>query len=185
MSTADAERRMEKLTAEVRELRTTVAGDRMEPLIAEVRNLRTSLPPMPDTHASPADLHDYLLDVRRRMDRVEHIVGLVARIRAALKRRATAAHEEAEDAWDAAITLQRNQPVRRAAEEYSSARERAAEANLAILPIRRAARDAATDLAYADEAHDLVRLVHRGLDGVRHDTLTVLRLVQFESSMER
>lgn len=160
-------------------------AERMDPLVAEARELRSTLPPMPDTHASVADMHDYLLDVRRRMDRIEYIVGLVARIRAAVKRLAVSTGEAADDAWDEAIVAVRNKPVRRANEEYSSARERAAEANLDIFAIRREARNAAENLAHADEALDAVRLIHRGLDGVRHDTLTVLRLVQFESSMER
>lgn len=148
----------------------------------EAKQLRDGLPAMPDTHAAPYEVHDYLLDVRRRLDRVEHLLGAAARVRSAARGFATRAGYEADDEWDAAIVKINNRPVVR---EFSSARERAAEANLATLDARRRARESAAYLAIADDAVESLRLIHRGLDGVRHDTLTILRLVQFESHLER
>lgn len=149
----------------------------------EARALR-AVDPMPDTQAPPHEVHAYLLDVRRRLDRVEQILAVTTRARAAVKRVAVDTAAAAEDAWDTAILKVRNNPVRRG-DEYSSARERAAEANLECLSARRAARRATESLSHAEELLDVVRLLHKGLDGVRQDTLTTLRLVQFESHLER
>lgn len=155
----------------------------VEKYIEEAQQLR-AVDTMPGTQAPPHQIHDYLLDVRRRLDRVEHILALATRARAVAKRTASQAAAAAEEAWDDAILKIRNNPVRRG-DEYSSARERAAEANLACLSERRTAKAAADSLTYADELVDIVRLIHRGLDGVRQDTLALLRLVQFESHLER
>lgn len=155
----------------------------LETFIEEARALR-EVDPMPDTQAPPHEVHTYLLDVRRRLDRIEQILALATRARAHAKRQAATATAAADDDWDAAVTRLRNQPVRRG-DEYSSARERAAEANLECLSARKNARSATDALSHADELLDVVRLLHKGLDGIRQDTLTTLRLVQFESHLER
>ncbi len=151
--------------------------------LREARALR-AVDPLPDAQAPPHEVHGYLLDVRRRLDRLEQILALATRARALAKRTATEALTTADEAWDEACMKIRTNPVRRG-DEYSSARERAAEANLACLSTSRAARRAAESLAHADELLDVLRLLHKGLDGVRQDTLTTLRLVQFESHLER
>lgn len=99
------------------------------------------------------------------------------------------ATQTAEDAWDRASQLVREQarniPVTRRSDEFLTGKERAADTNLAVLDQRIAARQAA-DLAHTcDEAVDVLRLSHRGLDGVRQDLLTILRTLAFESHLER
>ncbi len=152
--------------------------------VAEAREMRAGLPPMPGAQAAPYEVHEYLLDVRRRIDRVEFLLTQALRIRSATRQAATQTAREAEDAWDDAILRVRSSPVRRG-DEYTSAKERAAAANLATVDARRDARGRADDHAFVEEHVEILRLAHRGLDGVRHDTLTVLRLVQFESHLER
>ncbi len=156
----------------------------LDDMMAEARLLRSGLPDMPGVQAAPHEVHEYLLDVRRRLDRIEQLVAVAVRIRATARRFAQRKNDSAESAWDEAIVRIRNAPVRRG-DEFSSARERAAEANLATIALRRTARDGAEALSHAEEAHEHLKLLHRGLDGVRHDTLTVLRSVQFESHLER
>jgi hypothetical protein len=156
----------------------------LDQFVNEARDLRTGIPTMPGTQAAPHEVHEYLLDVRRRLDRVEHLLATASRVRAHARRFAARDAQAAEDDWDDAVLKVRSAPVRRG-DEFSSARERAAEANLASMTARRTARDSAENAALADECVEVLRLIHRGLDGVRHDTLTLLRLLQFESHLER
>lgn len=138
----------------------------------------------PSLHATPKELLDALLDTRHRLDRAEAILGRAIRLRARAHRASAAATAVADDAWDWAVQRARSAPVTRGG-EYSSARERHADANLAVLDVRRAAR-AATDLVSScDEATDVIRLAHRGLADLRYELLTVLRTLQFESHLER
>ncbi len=133
---------------------------------------------------APALTMDHLLDVRRRLDRVEELLTQAIRVRAHAQRAATTAQVTAEDAWDTAIGQVRAAPVQPGG-EYSSARERHATANLAVLDLRHAARRAAEQAHRCEEAVEVIRLAHRGLDGVRADALAVLRTLAFESHLER
>lgn len=134
--------------------------------------------------ASPAEVLDNLYGVRLRLDRIEELHARALRVKARAQRAATLATATADDAFDRAAQTRRTAPVIRG-DEFSSARERTAEANLATLDERIAARQA-TDLAHhTDEAVDVIRLVHRGLDGVRHDLHTVLRAMTLETNLER
>ncbi len=152
--------------------------------ITEVQLLRAELPPMPQVDAPPSDVHEFLLNVRRRLDRVEHLYSSAIRIRGRAHEAATAAGHEAQDDWDNAILRIRAAPVRRN-DEYSSAKERSAEANLATMTTQRSHRAALALARTCDTAVDVLRLLHRGLDGVRQDALAILRHVQFESHLER
>lgn len=152
--------------------------------VTEARTLRAGLDPLPGSESAPADIVEYLRNVRARIDRVEHLLTTTVVLRGRAVRVATARTQDADDDWDEAIVRVRSAPVRRN-DEYSSARERNAEANLATLEARRVAREAAEFQHLCEEAVEALRLIHRGLDGVRHDTLTVLRLAQFESHLER
>lgn len=151
--------------------------------VAEALNLRFS-GALPTSAASVADMLDALLDVRQRLDRVEELLTKVIRLRARVHRAATLTTATVDESWDRAVQAQRTAPVSRG-DNFSGPRERYAEANLTVLEERRAARIATELASHADEAHDVIRLVHRGLDGVRHDHLTILRAVQFETSLDR
>ncbi len=133
---------------------------------------------------APALTLEHLQDVRRRLDRVEELLTRGIRVRARAQRAAAAAQAAVDDAWDAAIRKVRAAPVQ-AGGEYSSARERHAEANLAVLDLRHAARRAHETAHHCEEAVEVIRVAHRGLDGVRGDALAVLRTLAFESHLER
>lgn len=139
---------------------------------------------LPGPQSAPKQILDALLDVRRRLDRVEALLGRAVRIRARCARASAAAKAAADDAWDRAAQRGRSAPVARG-DEFSSARERHADANLAVLDERRAAREAAGLADHADEAVEVLRLAHRGLADLRQDVMAILRALQFESHLDR
>ncbi len=140
---------------------------------------------VPDLSVAPiSTAAEALTDIRRRMDRVQELFAKVMQLRASAHRNAIAAKALADDAWDSAAMKRRAAPVQRG-EEFYSAREREAEANLASLAQIRAMREAAELHHRCDEAYEVIRLHHRGLERVRADILATLRSVQFESHLER
>jgi len=151
--------------------------------IAQVRALR-DLPVLPGPGHAPADVLEHLHEIRSRLDRVEELLSNTLRLRAAAQRNAVIASGEVDDAWDLAIRRLRAAPVQSGG-EFTSARERHAEANLAVLDARHAARRAVQTAHRCEEAAEVIRLAHRGLDGARADILTVLRTLAFESHLER
>jgi hypothetical protein len=153
----------------------------LDELVVEAIRLRFDTPP--PRLRSPHELLDALYDVRVRLDRVEQILSQAQRLRARARDAAASAEALAEEAWDRAAQQARNSPVSR--DDYSSARERAAEANLAVLTERRTARAASALASYVDNQVDVLRTANRGLDGLRHDLLAALRAFQIESSLER
>ena len=146
--------------------------------MSELAELRR-LPPLPGVHAAPSELVEYLLDVRRRQDRVEELLGRSMRHKVATQRTLDEAKTAAEEEWDRVAVANKN------ANDYTSAKERAAEANLATLDLRRQVRKAEDALAVANELVEQLRLAHRGLDSTRQDIHTILRALSFESSLER
>lgn len=152
-------------------------------MVAEALDLRFG-GKIPAAGASLAEIEDALLDIRRRLDRIEELLGRAIRAKARAARAAALATHTADDAWDKAIHGQRTAPVMRGG-EYSSAKERHAEANLATMTERIAARNAADLVAVCDEAAEVLRLAWRGMDGARQDLLALMRSTAFESHLER
>lgn len=154
----------------------------------EALELRFGFTP-PTFDADPAVLLAALQHCRQRLDRLEELLAISLRIKAAADRDRSLHTARADDAWDLAIhdarSSRRNTAVLNTRDEFSSAKEREAEANLTTLDLRRAAR-VCTDLAGQAGAHcELLRLLHRGLDSARHDLLTALRTLAFESTLDR
>lgn len=157
--------------------------DRLTGMVAEALELRFSLK-YPEPGASPAQLSETLLDSRRRCDRIEELYGKAIRLRGQARRTAAARTAEVDELWDHAVTANRRAPVR-PGDEYATAKERHAEANLATLDQRRQARIAADVADFCDECADVLRLTHRGMDTVRQDLAALLRASAFESHLER
>ncbi len=157
--------------------------DRLNAYTAEAKALADFEPDLsqPDPIALAATT---LAAVRARLDRMDGILVDITVGRAQTHRLAITAKATAADAWDAAAMKRRAAPVQRG-EEYYSAREREAEANLASLRELRAARFTAELAHLHDEAHDVVRIFHRRLDRLRNDVLALLRTASFESHLER
>ena len=151
--------------------------------VAEARMLR-EVGPLPGVTAAPVDMVTYLQDVRARQDRVEQLLSQAIQVRSAARRAAAALAAVADDAWDEAIKRTRARPVQPGG-EYTSARERHADANLTIIDQRHAARAAADTADRCDELTELIRMIHRGLDTTRTDLHALLRTLTFESHLER
>jgi len=132
----------------------------------------------------PAYLAVDLREVRGRQDRIEELLRNAVRLRARVQRAAQLTQHRLDDATDQALHTNRTASVTPLG-EYSSARERTAEANLATIDLRVAARDAHQLAHRCDETVDVLRLTHRGLDGVRQDIHALLRASAFESHLER
>lgn len=137
---------------------------------------------LPEVDSATGDVFAALLDVRRRMDRVEELLSTVLKLRAMAARKHTALRISADDAWDDAAVRQRQQTVR---DEYSSAKERTAATNLAVLDMRRLERTSRVDLELCDGVVEQIRLRFRGLADLRQDLHSIIKLRQFESTLDR
>lgn len=137
---------------------------------------------LPAAGAPAGQLLAALLDVRSRLDRLEELLITTLGARGLAARRHTAVRSEVDDAWDQAAVRNRSAGVR---DEYSSAKERAAVTNLEVLDLRRIERSADNQLRRCDETVEAVRLRLRGLQELRQDLLAVIRINQFESTLER
>jgi hypothetical protein len=137
---------------------------------------------LPRIDAAPRELSESLLAIRASLDRMESLLATALQLRGLAARQHTVADISVSDAWDQVAVRQRQSAAR---DEYSSAKERAAATNLEVLDLRRVERDAHRRLDLCDEAVDSIRLRHRGLQDVRADCLALIRLMQFESSLER
>lgn len=137
---------------------------------------------LPRHDSAPSDVLHCLLDVRQRLDRVEELLATSLRLRGVATRQLTACRIIADDAWDEAAVAARQSGVR---DEYSSAKERTAVANLEVIDLRRAERKADEIARVCTETVEFLRLRYNGLAGVRQDLLAWLRSVQFESTLDR
>jgi hypothetical protein len=139
---------------------------------------------MPPPEAGVRDVLAVLLRVRSRLDRLEGVLQRAVRLRALVHRMSATTRMVADEAWDRASVNSRAPSVRRG-EEFTGPRERYADNNLATLQEARAAKAGERMAAQADAAVEVIRLAHRGLDGVRQDLIAWLRTLQFESHLER
>lgn len=139
-------------------------------------------PGIPPESAGPPEVLAALRDVRGRLDRVEAIWAGLFRARSITVRASKAATAQAEDAWDQHAVTARSE--RHTESDYSTARERAAESNLATLLQRREARLRLAEATELEDAAKLVDQYRRGLDSLRQDLAAVLRAYSFQTSLE-
>lgn len=148
--------------------------------VAEALQLRfDAQPPKPD--ASSAVLIDTLTDARIRLDRIEELYSKALQLRGQARRAAAISDAVAKDA--SAQAAHANRQVRR--DDYTTGEERHAEVMLQVMQEIRAARELELLRQQCDEAVELLRLTHRGIEGVRQDVLALIRLFQFESTLDR
>jgi hypothetical protein len=140
---------------------------------------------LPRTEDGPQWALQVLAEVRTRLDRVEELLATVTRLRALLSERSTRAENEVSDAWNAAVTSGGSRRSRAASFGESAPRERYAEADVAVLEPRRAARAISASLARVDAVRDTIRTAHWGIDKFRQDVHLVVRAMVVESSLER
>jgi len=145
--------------------------------LSEVRMLRDV--PQWDADDSPMALHATLLDVRARYDRVEAILAQMMERHGRTRALLHEAREAADDAWDAAATSKRTNAL-----DYMAGRERVAHVNVENLAERRRVRALERIEMILDSAVQQARLAHRGLDTVRRDLDTRIRLLTLETRLE-
>ncbi len=134
--------------------------------------------------AAPSVVFDALLDVRSRLDHVDELLAKALRMHAAVQDALSLATAQHADAWDTEIDRLRNSPVRRG-DEYATARERHAAANLATMELQHKVRATERVARQCQSAVDLVRLVNRGLEGVRQDLRLWLDGLKYEAHLDR
>lgn len=136
---------------------------------------------VPDQGSSP--VLNGLLSVRARLDRLEELLASATRARGRAARATAIAKAVSDDAWDSQSQVELQRTQRHG--EFVAPRERYANSNLETLNQKRDFRAAERLQHCADEAYEVIRLVYRGLDGVRQDHLAVIRALSFESHLER
>lgn len=154
-----------------------------EGIIEEALELRFGVK-LPVHPAAPAAVLEVLLEVRARLDRVDELLAKSLRMAGAIQDSQALATAQHDEAWDREVTASRNAPVRQG-DEYSSARERHAAANLAVLELRRKQRATEDVVRICERTVSLVRLVNRGLEGVRQDLRVWLDGLRYESHLDR
>jgi hypothetical protein len=151
-------------------------------MVTEATSLRLEVG-LPAAGADVAQLLNSLRDTRVRLDRVEELLVRSMQLRGQIERNAIAVSADAADAWARAVRAIAAAPLTRGP-EFQGPRERYAEADLLTLEQRRDARAAEGLLAEATDTREMLRTLHRGLDGVRQDHVTALRATQFALSLE-
>lgn len=159
----------------------------LEPLVAEAKQIRFDKEIQerePDLDASPYEERAYVQFIRQKMDRVEHLLFAAIRLKARAQRSYKEADQAAEEAWDEESVKSRKSSVGRGS-DFTGPRERYADVNLATLKQRRVAREAERVLSVASEVLECVKMCYDGLNGIRQEHLSILRTIQFESTLER
>lgn len=153
---------------EALELRHGAAGDPEGPL----RNVLSS-------NDDVAIMLTNLARVRQRADRVDFLLANVTRARGRAKRAEDQSKFSAEIAYAEAA---RTNAARRV--EFSSARERHADASLDSLEQRRVAHHASRLVSVTEEAYEVVRQVHWQLDALSKELRATIHGIQFLASLE-
>jgi hypothetical protein len=133
--------------------------------IEKVIQLRFSVY-VPNFDAPITDVHSAFVNLSPTLSEIEKQLALAMRIKALADRKVAAFKMQYQEEWDKVIV----KPVKKfAVNEYSTGKERAAEANLATLETARQLRREEELQAFADEAVNVIRLHYYGLDKVRQD----------------
>lgn len=127
-----------------------------------------------------AEITDLLLRVRARSDRVDELLSKVTLARG----RARRAKEEAAFSADRALMEATQQRAARRV-EFSTGKEREADAKLDSFEERRIAHQGDRLVSVTNDAYEVINQVHWQLDAIRKDLRAALHALQFESSLER
>lgn len=155
----------------------------LAPYVEEVLRLRLEAS-IPHSSAIPQAVLDSLLDVRAKSDRVEAISIQVMRMRHRAARKVASLKASVDDAWSQAIVDVKKAGAR-SGDQYEGPRERYAQADLAVLTLKRESRKAEELLSILDEASDVIKTALRGLNEVIQDHRIWLRTIQVQSYIEK
>ena len=126
------------------------------------------------------EMRNLLLRIRQRSDRVDELLSKATLARG----RARRAKEEAAFVADQALMTATQQRAARRV-EFSSAKEREADAKLDAFEERRVSYLRDRLVSVCNDAYEVIQQVHWQLDAIRKDLRSALHAVQFESSLER
>ncbi len=129
----------------------------------------------PEFGDGPVELHHSLVAIQTSLTGLEDYLSKSMRAKSMLERKLNSAKMKHQESWDTAIVKTLNRPT---LSEYSTGKERAAEANLATLTQAIALRQLEEVKSFADEAVEIIRLHYYGLDKVRQDIRKRLDLAQ-------
>lgn len=121
-----------------------------------------------------------LVRVRARSDRVDELLSIATLARG----RARRSKEEAAFAADEAL-MRATQVVASRRAEFSSGKEREADAKLAAFEERRVAYLRERLVSVTADAYEVINQIHWQLDAMRKDLRATLHSLQFESGLER
>lgn len=132
---------------------------------------------IPTFDASVARIYGATLDLTDRLTKLESLLSQAIRAKAALDRKVILARLEYQSKWDEAISGKNKRPT---FNDFSSGKEKAAEANLATFDLQKGLNAVEQDLSFANEAVEIARLHYYGLDKVRQDIQKRLASLQNE-----
>lgn len=135
----------------------------------------------PSYEEGPQAFMQVLIRARARSDRIEELLSKATHVKASLVRKQLMAKFEAERAYDEAAVRRANTRT----QEFSSSKERNAEATIDSLLQKRQAVLAERLTMVAQEATEVISQTHWGLNGFRTDLREVLHSFQHESGLER
>lgn len=135
---------------------------------------------MPSAAAGPEELHGALVQARSRLDRLEELLYQAVTLKDSVTSLAFRAEQAAEDAWDDLAKKNRGRGG-----EYEGAQERYAVWRVQTRALRAPARVYREAADLASSAEHRVRIMHRGMDGVRLDLHRRMGNVPVERSLDR
>ena len=151
---------------------------------AEALALRAQVSARFPAHGAPVPSYiEALHYTRAAQDRVEELLGHAGTVCSWARRWHVSAAEDEAAAYDRAVAAMRR--TGRDAGEYRSARERQADVGPRILQEHNRTRSAKALLDDLEAVRERIRTAHGGINGTRQDLSTLLRSVQWESSIDR
>jgi hypothetical protein len=121
---------------------------------------------IPEFGTGPVELHRSLVEVQESLNILERYLSNSVRAKAKLDRDEARVKMVWQEAWDRAISATNKKP---SFGDYTTGKEKAAEANLATLTEARSLRQLQDMQSFANEAVEVIRLHYYGLDKIRQD----------------
>jgi hypothetical protein len=126
--------------------------------------------------AGPVELNRALVDVQQTLSRLEIYLSRAIRLKAKMDRQEAHVRMTWQEAFDKALTKKKAN----FGSDFTTGKEKSAEANLASFNEARTLRMIQEDQSFATEAVDVVRLHYYGLDKARQDIRKRLDMTQTE-----
>lgn len=133
-------------------------------------------------HSAPSAVMEELWDVRVRMERVEELLLQSYRLKEKLKRSHAAAKAIYDDEFDTELHRLNNSIEARMG-EFTAAKDKSAKINLKLIVQIRAVREMDELHQIATETYYYIRTIHSGLETLKRDLDSVIRVYQIESSI--